>query len=474
MIAVQDLKLAFRNVFRNTRRSLGTIIAITLSCAGLILFAGYVAWAFRSAEAQAVVIFSHLQLAKPGFYEKGAGNPTAYAISSFGQIKQLLHDDAVIGPKLQLVSAQTIFKGIVSYSAGHTSSTFVGLGVFPEDDWVLLHWNPYKLTSPLDLPANKALYGSAPELSSDDPEGATIGIGLAQVLQVRFDAKPPEDKAAPLSHASGPQLSDPDLAALSQEISREDSTPSLRPTIELLCAPPGGGMPNAMTMSVRKIFNRPTKELDNQSVKLDIRRASELLFPGEELKVTSILVLLEQTSDVPAVVARLRQLIVNGKLDVDFRTWTELRPFYNQLTQMFRAMFTFMFCIIAVIVTFTIYNTLSTGIAERIPEIGTLRAMGVTRAGIRKIFLLEGMFLGLIGGGLGVLLAIAGEMIINSLGVVYVPPGGSFYTKLEVLVLRAPIILVVCFGGSLLAALFSAIPPAYRASRMIIVDALRH
>ena len=85
MIAFQDLKLAYRNVFRNTRRSLVTIIAIMLSCAGLILFAGYVAWAFRSAEAQAVVIFSHLQLAKPGFYEKGAGNPTAYAISSFGE-----------------------------------------------------------------------------------------------------------------------------------------------------------------------------------------------------------------------------------------------------------------------------------------------------------------------------------------------------------------------------------------------------
>ena len=293
MIAFQDLKLAYRNVFRNTRRSLVTIIAIMLSCAGLILFAGYVAWAFRSAEAQAVVIFSHLQLAKPGFYEKGAGNPTAYAISSFSQIKQMLQDDAVIGPKLQLVSAQTVFKGIVSYSAARTSSTFVGLGVFPEDDWALLHWNPYKLTSPLDLPANKALYGSAAELSSEDPEGATIGIGLSQVLQISSDAKPQEKRVSASSPLSTPPQIDPDLAALSREVAQEPSTQSLRPTIELLCAPPGGGMPNAMTMSVRKIFNRPTKELDNQSVKLDIRRASELLFPGEELKVTSILVLLK-------------------------------------------------------------------------------------------------------------------------------------------------------------------------------------
>src|SRR4029077_11893601 len=136
-------------------------------------------------------------------------------------------------------------------------------------------------------------------------------------------------------------------------------------------APPGGGMPNAMTLFVRKVFNRATKELDDQLIKVDIHRAAELLFPGEELKVTSILVLLKHTDDVPLVVARLHQLVANGQLDLDFRTWTELRPFYNQLTQMFRTLFTFMFCIIVVIVTFTIYNTLSMGIAERVCEIGT-------------------------------------------------------------------------------------------------------
>src|SRR5207248_5262339 len=223
--------------------------------------------------------------------------------------------------------------------------------------------------------------------------------------------------SSPLS--TPPQI-DPDLAALSREVAQEPSTQSLRPTIELLCAPPGGGMPNAMTMSVRKIFNRPTKELDNQSVKLDIRRASELLFPGEELKVTSILVLLKQTADLPVVVARLRDLIAAGKLEVDFRTWTELRPFYNQLTQMFRAMFTFMFCIIAVIVIFTIYNTLSTGIAERIPEIGTLRAVGVTCAGVRKTFLFAGLCLGLFGVIPCLLLAIAVVLVIYWFGCVSV------------------------------------------------------
>jgi len=62
MIAFQDLKLAYRNVFRNTRRSLVTIIAIMLSCAGLILFAGYVDLAFRSDDTQGDVIVSNHHL----------------------------------------------------------------------------------------------------------------------------------------------------------------------------------------------------------------------------------------------------------------------------------------------------------------------------------------------------------------------------------------------------------------------------
>ena len=468
MIALQDFKLAFRNVFRNTRRSVATMIAIMLSCAGLILFAGYVTWAFRSAESQGVVIFSHVQLAKPGFFDKGTGNPMAYAISSYPQIKDLLEQDAVIGPRLQMVTAQTIFKGIISYSAARTSSTFVGLGVFPEEDWALMHWNPYHLSSPFDLPANVAAYGSGPELTSDDPEGITIGIGLSKVLQISFHSKEPEPAAI-----AEPESAD-DVAALSKELMQPAETQSQRPAVELLCAPPGGGMPNAMTAAVRKVFNRPTKELDNQIVKLDILRASELFFPGEDLRVTSILILLRQTNDLPVVLNRLQQLIADRKLDLELRTWTELRPFFGQLTQMFRVMFTFMFCIIIVIVIFTVYNTLSTSIAERVVEIGTLRAMGVTRAGIRRMFLLEGMVLGLIGGILGVLLALAGEALVNSLGVVYVPPGGSFYTRLEVIVWHAPIILLLCFGGSVAAALFSALFPAHRASRLIIADALRH
>jgi putative ABC transport system permease protein len=338
----------------------------------------------------------------------------------------------------------------------------------------MLHWNPYRLVSPTELPENKDLYHSGPELASDDPDGVSVGGRLARTLELTVNQTSTEQAPQSQTPAPAAEESSEDLRALSQEMANTEPETSARPSVELICAPPGGGMPNATTVAVRKIFTRGTRELDNQLIKIDIRRASDLLFPSEELKVTSVLIVLKKTADVPAVLARVRDLIAKGDLDLDYGTWDQLRPYYRQLTTMFRVMFTFMFCIIAVIVTFTIYNTLSMGIAERVSEIGTLRAMGVTRAGIRKSFLLEGFLLGLIGGILGVVVGIVGGLIINALQIAYVPPGAPFYTRLEVLVLRAPLILVICFGGALVAALLSAILPAHKASRMIIVDALRH
>ncbi|MEY2527153.1 MAG: putative transport system permease protein, partial [Verrucomicrobiota bacterium] len=329
-----DLKIALRNVFRNTRRSLVTIVAITLSCAGLILFAGYVAWAFRSAETLTVVLQSHIQLFKRGFYEKGAGNPAKYAIGGYEKIKQLLENDPAIGPKLDFVTGQTLFNGIVSHSKARTSSTFVGLGVFPGDDWRMLHWNPYRLVSPAELPENKDLYHSGPELASDDPDGVSVGGRLAHTLELTVSQPSNEHALQPQTPAPASEESSEDLRALSQEMANTEPETSARPSVELICAPPGGGMPNATTVAVRKIFTRGTRELDNQLIKIDIHRASDLLFPGEELKVTSVLIVLKKTADVPAVLARVRELIAKRDLDLDYGTWDQLRPYYRQLTTM--------------------------------------------------------------------------------------------------------------------------------------------
>ncbi|HEX4641684.1 MAG TPA: FtsX-like permease family protein, partial [Chthoniobacterales bacterium] len=142
--------------------------------------------------------------------------------------------------------------------------------------------------------------------------------------------------------------------------------------------------------------------------------------------------------------------------------------------RMLGIIFVFVFVLLAMLVVFTIYNTQNAGIIERMSELGTLRALGLNRSGLWRILVLEGFFLGLIGGISGVLLAVAGDIFLRVLEVVYLPPGISFFARVEVLVLRYPAIPILAFAGSLFCALISSALPARRAAFTPIVEALRH
>ena len=118
-------------------------------------------------------------------------------------------------------------------------------------------------------------------------------------------------------------------------------------------------------MRVRKLMPRATKELEDQLIKLHVRHASGLVFPGQPLHVTAVILLLKRTADTPAVKKRLQQLFAERNLDLELKTWKEIRPFYNQVHRMLGIIFVFMFCLLATLMAFTIYNTQSAGIIER-------------------------------------------------------------------------------------------------------------
>jgi len=111
--------------------------------------------------------------------------------------------------------------------------------------------------------------------------------------------------------------------------------------------------------------------------------------------------------------------------------------------------------------------TMYTAVANRIGEIGTLRALGFQRASILGAFLIEAMFLGLIGGSAG--LIIASLMRFVSISTVNFQTFSelefSFALNFEIVYMALAFSLIMGFVGGVL--------PAIRASRMKIVDALR-
>ena len=179
-----SLLLAIRNVFRNKRRSVVTVLAIALSCAGLVLFGGYVAWAHLASETHMVNMTGHLQLFRQGYRTKGGGNPAACAITNFDEVKSMLLRDEVIGPRLDMVTGQLLVQGMVNCGDRQTSTTFLGIGAVPEDFERLSLWNPHGLSDSRELAANAELYATGPELDAADPEGITLGVGLGRILEI--------------------------------------------------------------------------------------------------------------------------------------------------------------------------------------------------------------------------------------------------------------------------------------------------
>ena len=161
-------------------------------------------------------------------------------------------------------------------------------------------------------------------------------------------------------------------------------------------------------------------------------------------------------------------------MDLEVRDFTEISPFYGQVTGMFGAIFTFIAAIMGVIVLFTVVNTMGMSVMERTAEIGTARAIGLRRGGIRRQFLLEGMILGAIGATAGILLGIGIAIIVNRSGLTWLPPGQSAPSPLAVMVDGMWKLHGGIWIGLMLMTTLAALLPANRAARLPVVDALRH
>jgi putative ABC transport system permease protein len=185
---------------------------------------------------------------------------------------------------------------------------------------------------------------------------------------------------------------------------------------------------------------------------------------------------LQRSDQVPQALERLQPIITRFSASqpltvLDFRT---LNPFYVQTIQMFDTIFGFVFILIGAIVLFTVSNTMNTAVVERTVEIGTLRAIGLRRKGIRSLFVTEGALIGICGALLGVVLALVAAAAINSSGMTWLPPGNVEPLALTLTVWGEVPMVTGTAAGLVCIAVLSAWWPAYRAAQLKVVDALRH
>ena len=460
------LSLALRNLFRNPRRSLTTLLAMMLGLMAVLLLGGFIRDITYQLQSDYVRRTGHLQVQRKGYFLYGSGNPSAYGIPRYERVLSRLQHDAVLAPLLIVATPILQFGGIAGNFAAGISRTVYVSGVIGEDQSLMAEWNEHQRRT---LHPHVTLAGSA-------PDAAVIGIGVGRVLGLCAALAIPDCRSVeePTPSAGGGSLPG-DIASLA-ESTRTAPTPGSpsQSRIEIL-ATNAHGAPNVVTAEVLKAEFQGIKELDDVYVGLHLAHAQRLVFGREAPQVTAIALQLKHTEDMPAARARIVAVLAEaGEHDLEVLDYETLSPFYGQTLSMFGVIFGFVSVLIGAVVLFTISNTMSMTVVERTVEIGTVRALGIRRRGIRWMFLAEGIVLGTVGCLLGTVTSIAVAGAVNSLGLTWTPPARIEPVPLAVLIVGEYWMILASAAGLVAVASLSAVLPAMRASRMNIVDALRH
>ncbi len=128
--------------------------------------------------------------------------------------------------------------------------------------------------------------------------------------------------------------------------------------------------------------------------------------------------------------------------------------------------------LIVLVAAFNIVSTLVMVVADRTREIGILKAMGMTREGILRVFVLQGAWIGIMGTLLGAAGGLFLSWLIDRYEIIRIPPDVYFVDHLPVQLVWTDVLMIV--AGSISVAFVATIYPALQASRLEPVDAIRH
>ena len=207
---------------------------------------------------------------------------------------------------------------------------------------------------------------------------------------------------------------------------------------------------------------------------IHIEDATEVL-RMEEMEVSEVAIRLKNFGRLHAFSSKLEGLLsgeVNkqGKPIYEVHTWEKLSPFYN-IARMIDVMAFFIKLMLIAVVLVSIMNVMIMAVYERIREIGTIAAIGTLPGKILSMFVLEGLFLGTMGALAGDLIGLVIILILNRVGITF---DFGRETGLVLSATIGPMDVVIISLIVIFISVVASLQPAYKASRMEPIKALRH
>lgn len=227
------------------------------------------------------------------------------------------------------------------------------------------------------------------------------------------------------------------------------------------------GAMNTLDIEVLGVFQSFSKDFDSRAMRISLEDAQSLLAtPGVVKYVTE----LHDTALTDTFVERVRTHLRGGTIVI--RDWRELNDFYGKAVELYRQQFGFLQAMILLMVCLSVINTVNMSLVERTWEFGTMRAMGNRSVTIVGLILTESLILGLVGATAGVVFGVTLAMLISSIGIPMPPPPNANLGYDAFIRLDWPLVVESAFVGAF-ATLLAAVYPAWRTTRLSIIDSLR-
>ncbi|WP_041920990.1 ABC transporter permease [Ilyobacter polytropus] len=212
------------------------------------------------------------------------------------------------------------------------------------------------------------------------------------------------------------------------------------------------------------VFQSGYYEYDTSLVMLPLRAVQVLTYSGNTVSKMDVMLYDAYKSDEVASE-------INSTTGLNTKTWGQLNRNLLSALSLEKTVMIIVFSLIVVIAGFVVWVTLNMLVREKTRDIGVMRAMGFSSEKIMKIFLIEGMVLGVMGIIIGTAVALGILWYVKNYSIAQLT---SIYylTKIPVELSLKEIFTII--GANLVVIFISSIFPAYRAAKLQPVEALRY
>jgi lipoprotein-releasing system permease protein len=228
-----------------------------------------------------------------------------------------------------------------------------------------------------------------------------------------------------------------------------------------------GVIPKVRRFVVVGIFDSGMSEIDSTLVYMSLGDAQKFFELGDA--VTNIEIRVQDVYQAKMVADSIQRKLGFPYLTED---WSRLWPNLFSALKLEKTVYFLVLLLMVLIGAFNIISTLIMVVMEKRKDIAILRSMGATRAGIRKIFLIKGCVIGVVGTALGVLFGLAICLLIQKYRFIELPKDVFLISTVPVRIYWSNFLLVgfASLGVCLLASIY----PARQAAKLDPVEIIRY